>query len=449
MHSYILIEIIEIFASFYFVYKLKLQKKIISFLFRNLVVYLPLSDRDFEQLMDYSKESKENKSESKVLIRTCEFEEYCEKSKTIKYLDLDFLIFLYCCNFTFIIFNILNKMFWIYKENDIKMWNFNFYLTILFFIYIVYREMKKYIFFMNFRNKAANEFYLCFAICFSIFFINEIYNEKLFNLNYDSFKNIINYKMKLIGSQFYISKIHIKIFFSIFFGLNSGIFLRAVQRGAYFDNLFCNFSNSTNSPLLGPLKHDSSEKKEKSRIKLEYMIKIKSLINLFISTILLDPLFDNYLEIVGINTFKKKLLLNFICLVFDFTLGFYLIWYIYFIYTIQNYQKYLEFIKYPDQKLLYNHRNTISYINENAWSVCSHIFMNYFIPFYIFISYAYQLNIFNIISKKNENNDLINNTFFNSLIFISFIAFQFSKGIIENGIFYYRLFIKEKNVFIF
>ena len=136
---------------------------------------------------------------------------------------------------------------------------------------------------MNFRNKAANEFYLCFAICFSIFFINEIYNEKLFNLNYDSFKNIINYKMKLIGSQFYISKIHIKIFFSIFFGLNSGIFLRTVQRGAYFDNLFCNFSNSTNSPLLGPLKHDSSEKKEKSRIKLEYMIKIKSLINLFIS----------------------------------------------------------------------------------------------------------------------------------------------------------------------
>ena len=109
----------------------------------------------------------------------------------------------------------------------------------------------------------------------------------------------------------------------------------------------------------------------------------------------------------------------------------------------------MEFIKYPDQKLLYNHRNTISYINENAWSICSHIFMNYFIPFYIFISYAYQLNIFNIIPKKNENNVLINNNFFNSLIFISFIAFQFSKPIIENGIFYYRLFIKEKNVFIF
>lgn len=457
MSSYFIIKIIEILISFYFTYKFKLQKKVISFLFRELIVYLPLNDDDFKQLMEYSKEKKENKNESKVLIRTCEFEEYCEKSQTSKYLDLDFLIFLYISNFIFTIFNIINRIIFILliddegaNKNDVNTghinFSFNFYLTILFLTYIIYREIKKYIFFFSFISKAATEFYFCFIVNFFIFYTNEIYNEKLFNLNYIVFENIINNKIKSITSQIYFNTNHIKIFFSIIFGLNSGIFLRAIQRGAYFDNFFCNILNPENSPLLRPIKTNTSQKEEKNGIKLQYIVKIKSIINLFFSTLILEPLFDNYLEIVIINTFKKKLILIFVCLVIDVILGVYIIWYIYFIYTIQNYQKYLEFIKYPDQKLLYNHRNTISYINENAWDVCSHIFMIYFIPLYIFYSYIYEIDIFN---KFSQNDAPINNNLYNSILFVSFISFQFSKGFIENGIFYYRLFTKEKNLFIF
>ena len=450
MSPNILIEVIEILISFYFTYKLKLQKKVISFLFRGLIVYLPLNDDDFRQLMDYSKEQKENKNESKVLIRTCEFIEYCEKSQTAKYLDLDYLIFLYISNLIFSIFNTIFRIIILINGENIRKneecINFNFLLTILFLIYILYREIRKYIFFFSFTSKSAIEFYFCFALNFTIFYINEIYNEKLFNLNYQIFENFINNKIKVIISLVYVNKNHLKIFFSIIFGLNSAIFLRAVQRGAYFDNFFCNILNSENSPLLRPIKPVSFQKDGKTGIKLEYIIKIKSIINLFCSILLLEPLFDNYLEIFNINTFKKKLILNFICLVIDFILGVYIIWYIYFIYTIQNYKKYLEFIKDPDLKLLFNHRNTISYINENAWSVGSHIFINYFIPSYIFISYLYQIDFFNIFL---QNTAPLNNNLFSSILYISFTSFQFSKGLIENGIFYYRLFIKEKNFFIF
>ena len=151
MSPNILIEIIEILISFYFTYKLKLQKKVISFLFRGLIVYLPLNDDDFRQLMDYSKEQKENKNESKVLIRTCEFIEYCEKSQTAKYLDLDYLIFLYISNLIFSIFNTIFRIIILINGENIRKneecINFNFLLTILFLIYILYREIRKYIFF--------------------------------------------------------------------------------------------------------------------------------------------------------------------------------------------------------------------------------------------------------------------------------------------------------------
>ena len=80
MANYFPIEFLGIFTVFYATYKLKLHKYIISFLFRKQVIYLPLNDNDFEQLMQLSKEYKDNKKEGKVLIRSCEFKEYSEKS---------------------------------------------------------------------------------------------------------------------------------------------------------------------------------------------------------------------------------------------------------------------------------------------------------------------------------------------------------------------------------
>ena len=478
MANYYPIEFLGIFTVFYATYKLKLQKYIISFLFRNQVVYLPLNENDFNQLMQLSKEYKDNKKEGKVLIRSCEFKEYSEKSQSLRYLDFDFLIFLYVCNFVISFCNAIYKIVYFFvfgkeknpfslnekiqdakDDNDLSFTNINFnlYLTVSFIIYIVYREITKYIFvysFKSFKYKPTKEFYICFIACFSLFFINEYFNNNIFNLNYDSTREIINSRIEMIIAQskvnfsFDVETKHIKILFSLIFGLISAIFLRSVERGAYFDNFYCNVCNSSQLSLSQSYQSYNSENQEKSDLKLEYISKIKSVLNLLVTILLLDPLLDNFVEMININTYIKKLIIIFFALAIEFMFGFYVLWYAYFMFSVQNYQDIMKFVKNPNSKLLNNHQNMVNYVNENAWDVCSHVFMNCFIPFYIFLCYINQINIYNKIPKFNEN-IMLNSGFLDNILFIVFLGFIFSKGIIENAIFYYRLIINEKHLSIF
>ena len=103
-----------------------------------------------------------------------------------------------------------------------------------------------------------------------------------------------------------------------------------IERGAYFDNFFCNVSNSSQFSLSHSSNTYSSENQEKNDVKLEYISKIKSIANLFILILLLDPLLDNFLEVINVNTYVKKLILIFIALFIDFISGFYILWYAYF-----------------------------------------------------------------------------------------------------------------------
>ena len=473
MSSYYPIEFLGIFVVFYVTYKLKLQKYIISFLFKDQVVYLPLTDDDFNQLMKLKQEYKDNKKETKVLIRSCQFTEYSEKSQSAKYLDFDFLIFLYLCNFVITLGNVIYQIlrlailgkekspFLINEKGNnnttptIENLNFNLYLTISFIIYIIYRELKKYIFSHGFTSKAAIRFYICFLLSFCLFYLNEFFNEKLFNLNYDSACTIFNNRVDLILSQakadfsFNIEKKHMKIIFSIIFGLISGIFLRATERGAYFDNFFCNFYKPFDSSLANLRSYQSEGDQKKNHSALEYIAKIKSITNLIITVIFLEPLLDHFLEVININALLNKIIIIFLALLTDFILGFYILWYAYFIFSVQNYQEIMKFVKNPNSKYLNSHKSLVNYINENAWDICSHVFMNSFLPFYLFLVYSNQINIFSNISKIKENNSAFNNGFIDNILFIIFLALVFSKGIIENAIFYYRLIIKEKHLKIF
>lgn len=473
MANYFPIEFLGIFIVFYVTYKLKLQKYIISFLFRRQVIYLPLTDNDFEQLMQLSKEYKDNKKQGKVLIRSCEFKEYSEKSQSIRYIDFDFLVYLYSCNFIVTFFSIIYKLLYLLilghektpfllnennknnSEISIKDVDFNLYLTVSFIIYIIYRELKKYIFFFSFTSKAVKQFYICFILSFGLFFLNEYYNEKLFNLNYDAACQIINNRINLILTQsnanfnFDVEIIHVKILFSFIFGLISGIFLRATERGAYFDNFFCNVSNTSQLSQSNSPSALYENQQEKSEIKLEYMSKIKSIINLMVIALIFEPLLDNFLEIVNLSNYILKLIIIFVALVIEFVFGFYIIWYAYYMYSVQNYQEIMKFVKKPNSQYLKYHKNSVNFINENAWDVISHVFINCFVPFYVLISYFNQINIFSKIRKINDNNVSLNKGFLDNILFIIFLSFQFSKGVVENVIFYYRLITNEKHLSIF
>lgn len=478
MANFFPVEFVGIFMVFYVTYKLKFQKFIISLLFRNQVVYLPLTDDDFKKLMELSKENKENKTQDKVLIRSCEFKEYSEKSQSIKYHELDFLVFIYFCNFIIYFFNIIYKIFRLIilgkerspfllneeqkqdnNEASNEEFNLSIYLCLSFIIYIIYRELRNSVFINGFFGKFAKEFYICFIFCFALFFLNEYYNEKLFNLNYESSINIINNRIDLILAQanahfdIDIRKIHIKIFYSFLFALISGIFLRSSQRGAYFDNFFCNVSKTSQFNFsVNPQSNSSynSEKSENKVERLEYISKIQSIAITLVLAIIFNPLLDNFLEVIDVFSGVKKLVIIFILLCLDFILGFFILWYAYFMFSVQNYQEIMKFVKRPNQQYLIYHQRSVDFINENAWDVLTHIFLNCFFLFYVFNCYLNEINIFEIIKIKDEENNNIdkgfNNGFVDNILFVVFLGTLFSKGIVQNFIFFYRLITKERHL---
>ena len=63
-------------------------------------------------------------------------------------------------------------------------------------------------------------------------------------------------------------------------------------------------------------------------------------------------------------------------------------------FSVQNYQEIMKFVKNPNQQFLIYHQRGVDFINENAWDVMSHVFLNCFVPFYIFICYLNEINIF-------------------------------------------------------
>lgn len=459
-------ELLGIFIICYIIYKFNLEKKFISLLFKNHVIYLPLTNDDFNQLMELTKENKLNKTQNKLLIRSCQFEEYAEKTKTPSFIDFDFTVLLYLCNFIIIVFYSIYEIlcFFILGErgpflienetnktenvdNSSDSTEIHTYMIISFIFYIIYREISKSIFEHSFIGKNAKDFYFSFVMSTALFFVNEYYNESLFKLNYESVIKIIQERIDIILSKttsnidFNIQKIHIKIFFSFIFGLFSAVVFRMSQIEEYFFTVFCSFSNSINSHNEF---HPQEKDHDKKNNKLEYFAKIKSIINLIIILLLLEPSLDNFLQVVNLNKIYIKLILIYILLGIEFVLGFFILWHAYLILCAQNYQEIMRFVMSPNKQYLEAHQKRATMINENIWKIINHLFIYCFLPLYIFLCYMSEIKFVERV-KKNNNDNGFNKGFLDNIFFVIFIALQISKGIVENSKFYYDLIMKNKN----
>lgn len=490
---YFSFELLGIFTVFYISYKLKLQKSIISFLFRKQVVYLPLNDKDFEQLMEMHK----NKNEQRAIVRSCEFGEYTEKCQSPSYLDFDFLILLYFCNFIIVFFTIISNVICYFFIEDNKQpfldtdiidnlnennnnsnnsssssfsfenLHFSIYIIMTFLLYLLIKELRKNVFKTSFISKNAKEFYLIMIVCSIIFYLNEYFNESLFNINYNSLSeilfnriNIIITRLKLDENLFLVnlfsSKKFLKFFISFNFGLICGLFFRSTQRSAYFDYFFCNLSNVTNNNNNNIRSQNQREDGEiKSNNYMEFLVKIKSIINLFILFIFFEPYLDNFLEIIGIKNNLMKIFLEGFLLLIEFCFGFYFIWYSYLMFSVQNYQEILHFVRNPSKQYYSYHVNSVNFLNDKSWDVLNHVFINCFLPLFVFIAYLNQSDIWNknsyinfnlLFSKSNVN---LNKGFLDNLLLITFLAIQMSKGLFQNAKFYYYLLIRKKNAILY
>ena len=70
-------------------------------------------------------------------------------------------------------------------------------------------------------------------------------------------------------------------------------------------------------------------------------------------------------------------------------------------------------------------------------------------PFYVFMCYLNEIDVFDKINLKNIYGDSeieFNKGFIDNVLLIVFLGILFTKGLVQNVIFYYRLIIREKHL---
>ena len=71
-------------------------------------------------------------------------------------------------------------------------------------------------------------------------------------------------------------------------------------------------------------------------------------------------------------------------------------------------------------------------------------------PFYVLVCYLNEIDIFTKFKEAENNNNIeFNKGFVDNILYIVFLGILFTKGIIENIIFYFRLFTREKHLALF
>ncbi len=436
MYQIVSTEIIILLSSFLIFYKFRFEKKFICFLFKKVVIYLPLTDKDFEQLIQVKKEKNKN---IKGIVRSCEIEEYVDKAQNEKFFKFDFIVIFYLCNLTTVFFNEIKNIILsvFFKEDVITVNTFNIIssFVLISFCYFVYMNLRFHIFKEGFsKSKEVKSFYENFIISFTLFFIIQKMNENFFNINYTSVLEIVNDRIYSILSHFefsfkneknLVSKTLIQIFFSFIFGIFISILFRPAMRFAYFDHF-----------LLMVCENPEDEKIRVS--KLELFIKFKSVINIFSLFLLLDPLtnyiFDNFTLIKPYSNVIIFLSL-FINYILELICGINEIWYVAFMFHAQNYNEIVNFSKNPSKDKLLIHRNYINSVNSRFWEIISHIFYLVFIPILILISLYSRANIIQtlIFHKQIE----LKKYFLEIILYIVLLSFAIAKGVIENGFLFY------------
>ena len=76
--------------------------------------------------------------------------------------------------------------------------------------------------------------------------------------------------------------------------------------------------------------------------------------------------------------------------------------------------------------------------------------MNCFMPYYIYFCYLNEINIFFVSRTKESTVDIeFNKGFVDNIFFVIFLGMLFSKGIVQNFIFYFRLLTNEKHLVLY
>lgn len=450
MYTIVSWEIFILLFSFMVFYKMKLQKKFISFILSKISIYLPLTDDDYQKLLAIKKDKSQK---TMGIVRSCELPEYTISTTEETYFEFDLVVLFYLCNFFILFVNEIKVLVINYFANPVNVFtdnesgadnktsSFNVISSFCFisFAYFVYLLLRKHVFKSGIKSHESKMFFLTFVISIILFFGVEFEMPELLGINYVKTVEIVNNRVNLIIEQIkvnfnmmisedIISIFHVKVYFALTFACVLALLFRAAMRNAYFDHFLLMTSEKEKDKSLHGFNFQ----------KLAFSVKAKAILNILLIFLLIDPLFKNIF--IGEENTKKNSLIYFsillICFICEFSFGFYLLWYSAFLFHVQNYAEIIKFSSEPTKQNLFILRAYIRLTNAKFWDIMVHMFYIVFGPLILLVAF---------ISRGNLLEQLINaqvdtkKFFFENALFVVLLASQIAKGVLSNGYLFFML----------
>lgn len=448
MYTIVSWEIFILLFFFMVFYKLKLQKKFISFILRKITIYLPLTDDDYQKLLGIKKDKSQK---SMGIVRSCELPEYTTSTTEETYFEFDLVVLFYLCNF-FILFvneikvlvinsfvNPVNVFTDSESGEENKTSSFNVISSFCFisYAYFMYLLLRKHVFKNGIKTHESKMFFLTFVISIILFFVIEFQMPELLGINYEKTVEIVNDRVNLIVDQIkvnfnmiisdnLITIFHVKVYFALTFAVVLAVLFRAAMRNAYFDH-FLLITSEKDKSLHGF-----------NFQKLAFSVKAKAILNILLLFLLIDPLFKNIF--IGEENTKRNSLIYFsillICFICEFVFGLYLLWYSSFLFHVQNYAEVIKFSSEPTKQNLYILRAFIRLTNSKFWDIMVHMFYIVFGPLIILIAF---ISRGGLLEQLTNDKVEIKRYFFENSIYVVLLASQIGKGLLSNGYLFFML----------
>lgn len=435
-------EVLFVLVAFLLFYKFNLNKTFISKLFKGILIYLPLTDQDFEKLIEIKKSKTEK---AKGMIRSCAMDEFTQKTKDPNFFNFNFIVTFFLCNIFVVILNEVKNFILVMvniKELDAD-FSFNIiasfsFVTFILFVYMYLNDIFKY----SFWNYDSKAFYASFIISSVVFYVIELLQPDALGMNLESVNKIVNDRFEKItekASSHYQMTLsstenRLRIFYAIIFGLFIGILFKSSMRLAYFDNFL----------MMTEAKDIKIDKSFNSK-RIAFIVKIKLLLNIFILFSLIDTLVKSPLKFI----FGKYYLLVYIAMIIisiavELCLGIYILWYNSFFFHLQVYTQVVSFSSTGNKNNLFSHRYIVNETNSRFWSITLHLFSLIFYPLLLSVilysrsqlpQYLYErISFKEVYTIKNIEFKVY---FFENLIYVITLAFAFTKGVISNANVFY------------
>lgn len=450
MNHIIIFEVVTLILLFILFSKFKFDRKFICLIFTEISIYLPLNEQDYNNLLQIKKDKTQR---AMGLVRSCNLDEYTQKTTENKYFDFKFIVLFYLILLSSTLLNETRNIFYfitqksqahLLLEPNTKESTFNITSSFLFIslTYFIYSMLRKHIFHKGIWNALTKPFFIAFTVATSFFIALETFAPQLLNINYSSTNEIINNRINSLVHQIKVELnnnnnvitasntnicniLYIKILFAIVFGVFVGVLYQPCIQLCKFDySLLSKYETQDNTYGF-------------NLNKIGVVIKIKNILNMLIMFILLEPLFKTLLPNITINK-KIYFIILLITLCIEFICNVYAYWYYSFVYSMCVYGEIMKLNANPTKQNFLITSMNVKYLNMRFWEVALYVFYLVFFPILIAVSFASQSGLY---SPGEE----MKHFFFQNVLYVILLAIAVGKCMISSGYLYYKLFMKQKS----